>query len=629
MKLWRLIALVLLSVNQVGVSADEPVLPAEEIAPAERLFEAAMRFELDGDNKYREMTLKAAVCTDRAFRPAHWQLGEVQQDGKWQTVANVTESIPEVLRQYAQRRERALGDPEGEYELANWCGANGLTDRQQFHFARVAVHPQTPDGLRRKAARQSGLRLVNGMALTEEQHEQIQQEQQRRATAAASWRPKVTKWRDAILGPSDRKRKKALAELQAVDSADAIETLEQILSPASETCALTVVEVLAHLPGFEATASLARHAMGAPWQTVTEAASQHLRQRKIHEYVPYLLSILDTPVNLDIQQTVIATRAGLITVQKQVASKEGLDADEQWVNTHIISPTPLTFVYSQARGNSIEPAAPQTPAARIDGMQEAAQQANLAAKNAARLSATVQQNNARVAAVNERAFSILEQTTGQVLARRATDWWNWWHDYNEVSDDEDPYARYERPINIRQTVSSNLPIQVTRRSCFVAGTPVWTDAGVRPIQSVAVGDRVLSQDPDTGELSFRLVTEHTLRPPTRIMRIAVDQEEVIECTKGHPFWLNGTGWRMAKLLVPDERLHSLLGAATITEVTSLDMSDQAHNLVVAGPGTYFVGKRGLLVHDNTYRAPTQAIIPGFVDTTADSRAIASSARDGG
>jgi hypothetical protein len=38
---------------------------------------------------------------------------------------------------------------------------------------------------------------------------------------------------------------------------------------------------------------------------------------------------------------------------------------------------------------------------------------------------------------------------------------------------------------------------------------------------------------------------------------------------------------------------------------------EAHNLVVGDFNTYFVGDHGFLVHDNTYRRPTTALLPGL------------------
>ncbi len=68
---------------------------------------------------------------------------------------------------------------------------------------------------------------------------------------------------------------------------------------------------------------------------------------------------------------------------------------------------------------------------------------------------------------------------------------------------------------------------------------------------------------------------------------------------------------MAKELKKGSRLHGLGGGSEITSVEP-DGEAEAYNLVVADLGTYFVGDRGLLVHDNTPRVPTRAIVPGIL-----------------
>jgi hypothetical protein len=62
-------------------------------------------------------------------------------------------------------------------------------------------------------------------------------------------------------------------------------------------------------------------------------------------------------------------------------------------------------------------------------------------------------------------------------------------------------------------------------------------------------------------------------------------------------------------------LHGVSGARALRAKES-DGEAEAYNLVVADLGTYFVGERGFLVHDNTPRQPTQALVPG---TLASSR----------
>jgi len=77
-------------------------------------------------------------------------------------------------------------------------------------------------------------------------------------------------------------------------------------------------------------------------------------------------------------------------------------------------------------------------------------------------------------------------------------------------------------------------------------------------------------------------------------------------------WVVNKGWRMAKFIEEGQELHGIEGGVLVHEVELLKRQEEAHNLVVADFATYFVGKMGVLVHDNTYRKPTRALVPGLV-----------------
>jgi hypothetical protein len=82
-------------------------------------------------------------------------------------------------------------------------------------------------------------------------------------------------------------------------------------------------------------------------------------------------------------------------------------------------------------------------------------------------------------------------------------------------------------------------------------------------------------------------------------------------TRGHPFWVAGVGWRMAKELGDAAVLHAVTGSMPIEAVEPAGELE-AFNLVVADFNTYFVGESGVLVHDNTPRRPTQTSQPGLI-----------------
>jgi hypothetical protein len=161
-------------------------------------------------------------------------------------------------------------------------------------------------------------------------------------------------------------------------------------------------------------------------------------------------------------------------------------------------------------------------------------------------------------------------------------------------------------------------LQLLREHCYFAKLPFplfggharADGTGRGPIETIRPGDRVLSQNQDTGELAYKVVLTKTLRPPTEMVRIQVKDENVVT-TLGHPFWVVGHGWKMAKELKEGDLLHRLDGATRITAMTSAPEA-AAHNLVVDEFNTYFVGETGLLVHDNEFRKPTRSTVPGMV-----------------
>jgi hypothetical protein len=143
------------------------------------------------------------------------------------------------------------------------------------------------------------------------------------------------------------------------------------------------------------------------------------------------------------------------------------------------------------------------------------------------------------------------------------------------------------------------------RSCFVAGTPVRTLHGLRPIESLQVGDQVLSQDTATGALSFQpiLVVHHN--PPGATLRLELDNGETVVPSIYHRFWRAGIGWAIARDLKPGEVLRTLAGRTRIKTITP-GRTELIYNLDVDGPRTFFVGDHGALVHDNTLPASPTA-----------------------
>jgi hypothetical protein len=140
---------------------------------------------------------------------------------------------------------------------------------------------------------------------------------------------------------------------------------------------------------------------------------------------------------------------------------------------------------------------------------------------------------------------------------------------------------------------------------------VATETGLTAIEAIRLGDRVLSQSVETGELAFKPVLSVTVRPSAPLLRISTDQGELV-CSGGHPFWINGANWLYARELQPGMRFHSVRGSLEVVSVEVSGRAEPAHNLVVADFHTYFAGEGRVLTHDNTPRVPTNALVPGLM-----------------
>jgi len=222
--------------------------------------------------------------------------------------------------------------------------------------------------------------------------------------------------------------------------------------------------------------------------------------------------------------------------------------------------------------------------------------------------------NAQAEARNERIRETLRTALDLDYGADPQAYWDEWYSYNELYEEEHPvYDYYDSYSYVFYLPPPPVTPPPGTYSCFAAGTLVWTQAGPQPIETIVPGDIMLSQNPATGELAYRAVTQTTVRPPGRMARLSVGDEK-IETTLGHRFWVLEKGWEMAKFL-EETWLHSVDGPKGVSLIEP-GAPQPAYNLIVDEFHTYFVGQSRLLVHDNTCPRPTLAGIPGGRDLRA-------------
>ena len=147
-------------------------------------------------------------------------------------------------------------------------------------------------------------------------------------------------------------------------------------------------------------------------------------------------------------------------------------------------------------------------------------------------------------------------------------------------------------------------------SCLVAGTLIQTSTGLVPVESVQIGDLVVSQNVETAELTLKPVILTTVRPPKTTIKIKAGSE-TIEATGGHLWWVSGHGWVKSRELKPGMMLHTATGTTEVEETVENPTPQPTYNLVVDEFHTYFVGPQRVLSYDNTLLKPTLRQVPGY------------------
>ena len=598
-----------------------------EAAPrddAAQLVRSALRFEVAGDTEYRNLLLGIAVNQHPDYAPGHWHSGRVDVGGAWRSLAEAeaAAAADEGLKEYYRLREEWLSPPsaEGHLKLARHCMRHDLSDHARYHLTQVLILPATVEQ-RQDATRRLSYRLLreegaNGILVSEQEGERRLAEMLSAKQAWQHWSPVIERIAAELANKDEQKQQAALDELKQINDPAAIPALEAIVSTRGEAESLLVVEVLTQMPQHASTMSLVRHSLYSPSQNVRGAAAGQLAKRPVHDYAPWLLSLLVSPVK---SRFVVDSLPDGSFCYLHDFYRPGANRDfvfRKQMNVLPVQDTIATHDYWKVCGDRSNPDnwlydrselrnGVDNPLTSVD------QVAATLLSDAADAHDQVRAFNRRAEFINQRVDAVLERGTGQFMNADPVRWWQWWQDYNELQqpDRKPVVARYNVSARVYTTGYVGQHTQSVKPSCFPAGTPVWTETGARPIESLAAGDRVLSQDVETGELTYKIVLGTTMRPPSPLIAIRVDGSN-LRATRGHPFWVTGAGWKMAKLLTTDDSLHCVGGSLPIESVEEAPV-EAAYNLVVEDFATYFVGNCRLLVHDNTLRRPTLSVLPGL------------------
>jgi hypothetical protein len=593
---------------------------AETLARAQRqseeLVREALSCEMGAMDEQRQLLLDRALKIAPEQPSAHWHNGEVRIGNQWQPVTGKleTDNQKRLREMYEERRAQAADTVVAQLALADWCAKHHLPAQETAHLHRVIQ--LAPDHVVARQRLQFE-RVGNKWVRRQDLWKGLRQPQQL-ADSLHKWQKKLDDLRHSLRRNAVQQTARIVQRLKDEATVDAVPAIEIRLGNDSEAAALAGVEILGVIQPHEAAGALARLAVLSPWPAVRTAAAQQLRSRPRDHYVPMLLAELSTPIASQVQTTMVNGRI----VYRHQFNRETQERRESAVVDTVLDRRPgLLQTVSGGSGAGLPAADDAFELARAETRTRALAEAQATAyvREWGRL-----QENRRIEALNDRICETLRAATGKNLPAEAQAWWSWWDADNEVTlAGEKPYEMaYRQDVRMytdTQPILSGAPSgsrgsgrTPSRCECFVAGTLVWTIAGPVEIEKIRVGDLVLSQEPDTGELAYQPVLQTTQRPPERLVKVhlAARYTEALEGSGGHPLWVAGEGWVNLRRVKSGMVLHGVGDSTVVSDVEETD-AQTTYNLVVDQFHTYVVGEARILCHDNTARRPTNALVPGL------------------
>jgi hypothetical protein len=612
-----------------------------EKSAAGRDSEAQLRLALwceqHGLNAERIKHLALAVLSDPNNATARGLMGLLAFRGRWETPEAVSakvkadQELTAKLAEYNARRDKldelsneapsAAKGSTGRHatrhsrqeiaaehvKLGMWCEQAGLKPEATAHFTQAVVL----DPYRDATWKHLGYVKHNGRWLTREKVRAEETEAAEQKRADRYWEPLLEKWKAWLDDP--KRIADAEAALDTVIDARAVPTLMRVFAAGAEPIQKAAIKLLGRIDTPAATKALATLAVLSRFDAVRWDAAQALRSREPRDYAGMLVDQIAAPIMYRAQPVGGPGSPGALMVEtprfKMLRTYDAPAVFQPGTNWHGYAgydANGMPVVASGADLRSLASPLPSTVAAAQERIQTRTQNLIAEANFKAIVSqqrlisdvTTIETTNAQAAALNERITPVLKQTLDAPAQLKDSDedgWHTWW--YDKIG------YKYEPPEQIVLTVNASPqypPPAVT--SCFVAGTLVRTLEGRRPIETVRVGDRVLTQDAQDGSLSFQPVMVVHHNAPAETIQVRLDSQETITASTYHRFWRIGGGWAMARELKTGDALRTLNGGA---RVTSLDPGPVApvFNLDVAQTRTFFVGEKDALVHDNTLPDP--------------------------
>ncbi len=140
-------------------------------------------------------------------------------------------------------------------------------------------------------------------------------------------------------------------------------------------------------------------------------------------------------------------------------------------------------------------------------------------------------------------------------------------------------------------------------ACFTAGTLIETDQGLKEIEQFVGGELIWTRNDITLEYGYRPVIATKVTADQAIFEVVIrggdGQQETLNTTAEHPFWVKELGWLKASLLQSGMTLldRNNKELTIVSQILIPNRLETVYNIEVDELHTYHVGELGVWVHN--------------------------------
>ena len=566
----------------------------------------------------RVKELAVAVAHDPSHALARGLMGLVAYRGKWGTPETIGQQIKddpardELNAEYRARRLKTPNKPEEQLRLAGWCEGHGLKEEAIAHYSVVLrLDPSRESVWRHLGYEKVGKGWLTASEIAVKKREAVEQKQ-----ADKRWGRFFESLGSDFESGAPAKQSRAERRMALVTDPHAVPMIWKHFVRMSERRELAAVQMLGQIDGPSPAMGLAAMAVFSPRPEVRLQATDTVARYDPRDIVEPLIDALQKPFAYQVRSIAGPGSDGELFVEGERFNVQRIYQDQSGAAVlwgARVFAAPVSFdpfgapsPPAAAPGSALLAASIGRDMTRDMGMRfqmmKGLETGRGLQQRLARDVQFVEMTNARIRSLDGRVLAVLRKVTGQDLGEDPGKWRVWWAD--RLGYSYQPPDPAEKPT-YTSFVTEPPPLPAPpHHSCFGAGTLVRTLGGPKVIESIQVGDRLLSQDPNTGSMEFRSVVAVYHNKPAATLRLSIGGEPIV-VTGIHRFWKASKGWTMARDLKAGDRVRAIGGVAVVqsTEPSSVQ---PVFNLEVAQNRDYFVGKQGMLVHDNSLVRPVPA-----------------------